>query len=869
MNLSKRLKRALPWLRPEREQDLDREIQNHLDLEAEESGRDAAQRAFGNTLLVKEDIRRTWGWVPLEEFVRDIRFAFRQLRKSPGFSAVAILTLALGIGANTAMFSVVDAVLIRPLPYRDADRLAMVWEDASSIGFPRNVVSPWNWQEWRRRSAVFSDIAATEKSTAYLIGDGEPERLDGRGVSANFWTALGTPPLVGRVFTEQEDRRGARVAVISYGLWQRRFAGAREIAGREIGLNGTTYTVIGVMPNGFYFLPSRDVDIWLPAAFSPQELSDRGSHYLDCVARLKPGVTIEQARQAMTAIGKRMLAEDPDHQSAPVVVSLREQLAGNTRTSLVVLLAASLAILLISCANLANLLLARGAERGREVAVRQALGAGLARLMRQFLTEGLVLAMLGAIAGLVLARPAMQVLETLVPPTMAAVHLTLDWRVLVYSTAIAAFAGIAFGLAPAFSGSRLSRKGALHVSLKEGGRGTAGSRRHWFQNSLIVAETALAVMLLTGGGLLLQTLHHLHQRDLGIRTEKLLTMVTPIGRFRDFNRRVAFTNAILEKIRAVPGVVNAGAISDLPLTNIGNSMAYQFAGQTNDKDQNALNRVVTLDYFATIGAHLREGRFFQESDRAPAAQPVVMVNETFADRHFRGRSALGARFQFGRYGADRYWFTIVGVVKEIRERGVTEELKPAVYVLNERSDQSWAQTTDLVIRTSIAPESIAPSVRQAIWSLDRNQPIAKVRTLDDVVAAQLAEPSQDSALLAAFAAIALALACIGLYGLLSYTVTQRTQEIGVRMALGATSGGILVAFARRGLALTVGGLSLGLLLAMAASRLMTALLYGFQPDYAPTVAAVAGILLIVAAIASFVPVRRASRVDPIVALRHE
>ncbi len=756
------------------------------------------------------------------------------------------------------MFSVVDAVLVRPLPYKDASRLVMVWEDATSIGFPRNTPSPWNWQEWRRLSPVFSDIAATRKSTSYLTGDGEPERLDGRGVSANFWQVLGAEPLLGRVFTEDEDRHGVRVVLLSYGLWQRHFGGARDIVGRKIVLNDTAYTVIGVMPNGFYFLPSREVNVWLPAAFSPQELSQRGSHYLNCVARLKPGVTIKQARTAMTMIGKHLLEEDPDHQSAPVIIPIREQLVGKTETSLVVLLCASAAILLISCANLANLLLARGAGRQREVAVRIALGAGRSRLIRQLLTESLVLAFLGTIAGLALARPAMQFLETLVPSTMAAMHLVIDMRVLLFSVAIAAAAGIAFGLVPAFSGSRMELSG----------RGPAGSRRHRFQHSLIVVETALAVVLLTCGGLLLQTLHHLHQVDLGIRTEKLLTMVTPIGRFHDFNRRVAYTNAMLEKVRAVPGVVNAGAISDLPLTTDGNTMGYRFLGQNNNRGQDALNRVVTRDYFATVGAHLREGRFFQDSDRA-TKEPVVVVNETFAALNFPGRSALGARLQFGSFSPDAYWFTIVGVAKEIRERGVTADLKPAVYVLNEKSAQSFAQTTDLVIRTSIAPNSAVSAVRAAIWSLDKNQPIAKIRTLDDIVATELSEPSQDSALLAAFAGLALALACIGLYGVLSYAVAQRTSEICVRMALGATSGDILLAFGRRGLTLTLGGLSLGLLLAMAASRLMTALFYGFHPDYAPTVAAVCGILLAVAAVACFVPSRRASRLDPIVALRHE
>ena len=521
-------------------------------------------------------------------------------------------------------------------------------------------------------------------------------------------------------------------------------------------------------------------------------------------------------------------------------------------------------VLLIACVNLANLQMARGAARRREVAVRAALGAGRARLIAQFLVESLILAGLGAAAGLALAIPVIRFLETLIPQTMAAVHLTLDGRALLFSAAIAVAAGIMFGLTPALRGSHV----ALQEELRAAGRGSASARSYRFQHSLIVVETALAVLLLTAGGLLLQTFHQLRGIDLGIRRENVLTFVTPLFRYRDFDRRVAFVNAELEKIRAIPGVTHAAAISRIPLAVTDQATFYRLAGQSNDdaRVQVALSRVVTRDYFATVGARLREGRFFDAPDRR-SQTPAALVNESFANRNFPGGKALGARFKFGALGEQGYWYTIVGVVKEIRDRGVVEDLKPAVYRLHEQADQSGDEPSGIVVRTAVEPLSIVPTVRQAIWSLDRNQPITKIQTVDDIVARQLSVPSQNTALLGAFALLALLLASIGLYGVLSYAVTQRTGEIGVRMALGATSGHILRSIGRQGLALTFAGLVIGVVLAAIAARVMTALFFGVRPDYVPVVGVVSLVLLAVAATACFVPARRASRVDPVAALQ--
>jgi putative ABC transport system permease protein len=581
-------------------------------------------------------------------------------------------------------------------------------------------------------------------------------------------------------------------------------------------------------------------------------------HDVVCVARLQPGATVERARRDMAALNLRITADHVKPARSAVVVPLREELAGKTATSLVVLLSAAAAVLLIACVNLANLLLSRGTSRRREVAIRAALGAARSHLMSQFLVESLVLAGLGAIAGLALALPAMKFLETLVPQTMVATRLALDWRVLSFSAAIAVAAGLTFGLVPALGGSRR----ALQEGLRDGGRGSAGARGYRFQYSLIVAETALAVVLLTTGGLLLQTFHHLQQLDLGIRRERLLTFVTPLFRYRDFDRRVAFVDAQLERIRAVPGVLSAGAISRIPLTVTEQSTFYLLPGQPSSdaREQVALSRVVTRDYFSTVGARLREGRFFDQSDRR-SQSPSSIVNESFADLKFPGRSALGGRFRFGRLGDKGYWYTIVGVVEEIRERGVTESLQPAIYRLHEQSG--------IVVRTTVEPGSVMPALREAIWSLDRNQPITRVQTIEDVVARQLSVPTQNATLLGAFALLALLLASVGLYGVLSYAVTQRTNEIGVRMALGASPAGILLFFSRRGLVLTMVGLVIGLCATVLTARLITTLFYDFRPDYRPTAALVSLVLIGVATIACVVPARRASRIDPMVALRNE
>ena len=870
--------RRLGWLRrrSDREAELREELQFHLDLEAEQQRRDgvpsgeahwAARRDLGNVARVQEQTRAAWGWARLEQVARDVAYGLRLVRRHRGFAAVAIATLALGIGGIAAMFSAFDAVLIRPMPYVDADRLVMIWLDmGKSDVVTRHNPTPAEWIEWRRLNTVFTDLATSQPVDATLSGEAGPEQAPARKVSWTFWSVLGARPELGRVFTEAEDTGGAKVVLISHDLWQRRFGGDPHLIGRTITVNDEPYEVLGIMPRGFYFLPSRDIDVWMPATFPAWMRTNFTWHDAHIVARMKPGVTLDAARQSMAALSRQVTAKDFRGPHSVFVVPLREDIAGRTRSALILLLSASAAVLLIACVNLANLLLSRSATRAPEVAVRRALGASRGRLIAQFLTESLVLAGLGTICGLALALPVMTFLQRLVPEAMGtAAPLTLDWRVLGFSAAIGVAAALVFGLAPALRGSR----GSPQDGLRDAGRGTSGALGHWFRHALIVAETALAVVLLTCGGLLVQTYRHLQQTDIGFRSERLLTFETPLFRYKDFQRRVAYVNAEVEKIAAIPGVVSAASIDIIPFTNFANATFYRLEGQTtNPPTQVALIRNVTHGYFATAGARVVEGRDFAATDRTTDA-PVAIVNEIFAKRHFAGRSPIGQRFKFGNLGTKGYWYTIVGIVKPIPESGVLEELKPAVYRVIEQCDQIGNLSAGIVVRTAVEPSSIIPAARQAIWSLDKDQPIARIQTMDALVARQLATPSESSALLGAFALLALLLASLGIYGVLSNAVAQRTTEIGVRMAMGATSQAILLSFQKRGLLLTLAGLVVGLALSAAAARAMTSVLYGFQPAYGSTIAVVSGILLAVAALAAFVPARRASRVDPVVALRSE
>ncbi|MDX2180845.1 MAG: ABC transporter permease [Bryobacteraceae bacterium] len=806
--------------------------------------------------------------------MQDLRFAVRQLARNPDFAAIAILALGLGIGANTAIFSVFDTVLLGRLPFADPDRLVMVWEDAAHLGFPRNTPAVANWLDWSKRNTVFTGIGAIRGASRNLTGEGAPENLVGSGMTANTWEVLGAKPLLGRMFAEEEDRKAAPVVVISHGLWQRRFGGDVRVLGRKILLSDQPYEVIGVMTADFAF-PERLNDIWIPASFTPNDFANRGAHFLTCVARLKPDATLERAQAEMSGIARQLEREYPqsNRKIGVTLVPLREQIAGDLRLALTVLLMAAGAVLLIACANLANLLLARASGRRQEMAVRAALGASRMRIVRQVLAESLLLAGLGALLGLVFARVGMIVLEKLIPSGLAATALRLDWRVLGFALIASILTGILFGLAPAIASARTN----LHGTIRQGDRGAAGARRNWLRDALVISQVALALVLLSGAGLMIQTLRNLEAVDIGMRKDHLLTMSTFLanGRYPDHAKRHAFYTLVLDNVKAVPGVVAAAYTSALPLTTPGNTSGYRIEGQSPAEallaGQDALFRVVTPEFLETIRGRLKEGRWFTNDDRN-STLPVMVINESFAIRHWPGQSAVGKRFSVGYRGGTPdtpRWLTVVGVVKEIRERGIDIALKSAMYMPSAQSELYWPRPADLVVRTSVEPESVAGAVQQAIWSVDKDQPVSRLRTMQEVSDRQLAARSQQATLLGAFAGLALLLAAIGIYGVLSYAVAQRRKEIGVRMSLGARPSDVLTMVLGRGVSLALVGLAIGIVASLALGGLVKSMLFGVAPQDPITLVSVSAALLLVAALACAIPARRAARVDPAIALRAE
>lgn len=801
----------------------------------------------------------------MRNFLADFRYGCRILLNSPGFAAIAILALALGIGANTAIFSAVDAVLVRPLPFPAAQELVVVWEEASHQSFPRNTPAPANYFDWKAQNTVFTDMAAMRYRSANLTGEGAPEVVLGRGVTANLFSVLGVQPAIGRVFTAEEDKGRAQLVVLSHGLWQRRYGGDPAIVGRAILMNGEPYTVVGVMPASFQF-PDRETAFFWPSGLDA-EVTNRGSHFLTVVARLKPGVTAEQAQTEMQTIARRLEAEYPSSNTkiGAVVVPLREQIAGDSRTALLVLLAAAGCVLLIACSNLANLLLAKSSGRRREIALRKALGAGRARLLRQLVTESMVLALFGGTAGVALGYAATRLLEGLVPYGLPDSSLAVDARVLAFSIAATAATVVLFGLLPALKSTRVD----LNDALKQGSRGGIGGRSRWVRNALVMSEVALAMVLLVGAGLMIQTLHNMRSAEMGFRTDHLLTLRTslPAAKYPDQQRRAQFYEQVLDRVRLLPGVRSAAFAGNLPFTAMGNTKSYAIEGVPEPPpghSQDTLYRPVTRDYLATIGAVLNEGRAFSADDR-PTSPLVAVINEHFARLHWGEQSPLGHRIRLG--GNAERTYTIVGVVKDLRERGLEFPMKPGTYVLIEQADAGGGAF--LVVRTSSEPLAQAKAVSDALWSVDSDQPISLLRSMDMVVEATLEDRSLEMSLLTVFAGLALVLASLGIYGVLSYLVTQRTSEIGLRMALGASTRQVTRMFVGHGLGLTAAGAAIGVIVSVNIARAMQTMLYEVTPTDPTIYLAVLAVLSAVALAACYLPARRASRVDPMAALREE
>ncbi|HEX8292483.1 MAG TPA: ABC transporter permease [Pyrinomonadaceae bacterium] len=811
--------------------------------------------------------------------VQDVRYGLRVLWQRPGFTAVAVLTLALGIGANTAVFSLVSAVLVRPLNYREAERLVMVWEDETAAGFPRETPAVGNYADWRAQNKVFEDVAAIDQRTYDLTGGGgEPEKVLGFAVTSNFFPLLGAEARLGRTLLPEEDRPGAhRVAVLGHGLWQRRFGGEGSAVGREVMLNGEPYTVVGVMPPDFQF-EFTDVAFWVPAAFTPEQLANRGNHYLEVVARLKPGVTVAQAEEDVKAITRRIAESYPDDSAnlSAAVVPLREHLAGDVRRPLLLLLAAVALVLLIACANVAGVLLSRAAARRREMAVRAALGASRLRIVRQLMTESLLLSAAGGALGTLLALWTFAFLQQLVPAGMRAMtEPRLDSAVLCFTLLVSLAASVAFGLAPALQASKTDLNDALKQA---GGRGGAGSGRR-LRGAFVVAEVALALVLLVGAGLVVRTLHNLRGQYAGLKPESVLTLRTQLAenRYREPARRAAFYDGVLERVGGLPGVVAAGYTTAVPLTRKGGANGLSVEGKENGPDAvwNANHRQVSPDYFRALGLAVREGRGFDGRDDE-GAPPAAVVNETMARSFWPGESALGKRFKVGAPDSPQPWLTVVGVVEDVRQMASDEPVKAEMYVPYRQAARYWQSSSyysfaprDLVVRTSVEPTSVAPAVREAVREVDAYQPVSSVRTLEEVLGRDTAQRRVGVILLAAFAGLALLLAALGIYGVLAFFVVQHTQEIGVRMALGASPAAVLRMVVGRGMRLALAGVGCGLLAAYALTRLIESQLFGVLAGDPVTYAGIALLLAAVALLACLVPARRATKVDPMVALRYE
>jgi putative ABC transport system permease protein len=800
----------------------------------------------------------------MHDFLNDVRYGCRILLRSPGFACVAILALALGIGANTAIFSTVDTVLLRPLAYPDADRLVMVWEDATHQSFPRNTPAPGNYFDWRRQNSVFTDMAAMRFRNANLTGDGAPEMVLGRGATASLFSVIGVQPMLGRAFTAEEDAAGERVVVLSYGLWQGRYGGDPGIVGRAIPMNGEPYTVVGVMPRSFHF-PDRQTAFFWPSGLDAQATM-RGNHFFTVVARLKPGVALKSAQVEMQTIARRLEAEYPETNTriGVVVVPLREQIAGDVRAALLVLLAAAACVLLIACSNLANLTLARSAGRRRELAVRSALGAGRARLVRQMLTESSILALLGGVVGVAVGYAGTSLLETLVPEGLPGSSLAIDRRVLSFSAAATALTALLFGLLPALKSARVD----CNDALKQGSRGGIGGRSRWIRNALVVSEVALAMVLLGGAGLMIETLRKMRGAETGFRPDNVFTLslTLPPAKYPDQQRRAAFYETVLERVRALPGVQSAAFAGTLPFTSAGNTTFYAIEGRPEPgpgNAQDALYRPVTRDYIKTIGARLVEGRWFTTED--PARSPlVVVINQHFARQHWGEMSALGSRILFGDLNGP---YTVVGVVKDVRERGLEFPMKPGLYVMIEQANAGGGGY--LAVRTQTDPLALTKAVVDALWSVDKDQPVSMIRSMDMIVGEQMESRHLQMTLLTIFAGLALSLACLGIYGVLSYLVRQRRREIGLRMALGASTWQVARMFAGQGLALTALGSALGLAISLPTGRAMQTMLYEVTPTDLRIYAAVTALVCTVALAACYLPARRAARVDPMIALREE
>jgi len=801
--------------------------------------------------------------------MNDLRYALRMLVKNPGFTAVAVLTLALGIGVSTTIFSTVNAVVLRPLPFKDPARLVFLDENNKRHGFDRLGISYPDYLDWREQNTVFEDIGVYGYTAPTITGRDQPERLIGAEVSASLFALLGVQPAIGRHFTSGEDQPGAEpVVLIGHGLWQRRFAGDTNLLGQVVTLEGRSHTVVGIMPPGFAFPETGQ--LWTPLEVRNLE-SQRSTHTYAGLARLKPGVTIRQARAEMTEIARRIAAAHPDtHTDVGVVLGpVRDIWVAEASTVVWLLMGAVSFVLAIACANVANLLLARALSRRKEFAVRTALGASRWRILRQLLAESLLLSLAAALVGLWLSVWGVDAVVALVPTEIPFwMQFTVDGRVLAFTLAAALVTGVLFGLAPAWGAAQPD----LNEALKENARSATGSRRrHRLRAALVVAEVALAVVLLSGAGLTITSLLRMQQVNPGFNPEQITVfdLSLPPQKYPDANRQAMFYGHLCERLAAAPGVKASGGISHLPLSGRNWGSAYTIEGQeaTRSADVQIGNtRVITPGYFRTLEVPLLTGRDFADTDTG-GAPGVIIIDATLARRFFANGDPLGQRIKLGGPDSTAPWMTIVGVAGEVKHYGLDQNIRPGYYL--PYAQHARASLT-MTVRTSVAdPASVAAALRRAVHELDPDLPVTQLRTMPEVVSQSFWEQSFASWLLGLFSAIGIALAAVGIYSVMAYSVAQRTHELGIRLALGAQRADVLKLVVRQGMGAVGLGMILGVVANVGVLRLIASQLYEISALDLPTYAGAALFILGVALAACFLPARRATRVDPVVALRCE
>jgi putative ABC transport system permease protein len=803
----------------------------------------------------------------LASILQDLRYALRSLTLNPGFAVVSILALALGIGANSAIFTVVNSVLLRPLQFPNSEQLVVVRDRNLSAGFPQFPLSPANYVDYRDQNHHFSRVAAFHGQGFSLTGGTEAERLRGAEVTPDFFEVLAVQPVLGRSFTQDEAKPGAPpVAILGYELWQRRFGGSRDILTQTVKLDGKITQVVGVMPTDFKF-PNRS-QVWRPIAYDQHTWDVRGGHWLGALGRLKPGSSLASAQSELNNIADRLQKQYPDSNTGwdTTIGILQDQIVRGIRAAILTLFAAVAFVLLIACANLANLLLSRSAARRREVGIRAALGAGKGRLVRQLLTESLLLSMLGAALGLALARAGTQLLSGLSPTVLPrAGEISLDLRVLAFTAGVAVVTGILFGLAPAFQMARTD----LNSALRERGRGSSvGFERNRLRSLLVVGEVALALVLLTGAGLLMRSFYHLQSVDPGFDPHGVLTfrISLPETHYPKEEQRIAFYQRALDQIRALPGVSAAGASQIFPLAEGNMILTFRQPGHApkpRGQEDSATFLSATPGYFETLKIPLKAGRYFTEHDNATALR-VAIISEDMARQFFPNQDPVGQSLVIG--GSGNKPCQIVGVVGRVVDRALDDKVNAAMY---QPAAQATFGSMYLAVRTPGNPESLISGLRTAIRQFDPELPLDAVGTVEDLVSSSLSQRRLSMVLMAVFAGLALVLATVGIYGVISYSVTQATQEIGIRLALGAQPGDVLRLILRYGLGLMSAGLVIGVAAALATGRLIASQLFEVRPTDPLTYVAVSAALLATGIVACLVPAVRAMRVDPLIALRYE